>query len=398
MADFSAVNIDRLLTKSFEVLDIDLKEALEEKLTEYDLSKTKVISLLNIDKDTFEDIINGTAKQPTLINVIKIAHFLELGIDQIIPAILKNQPKESIASIERAKKASFIAKNFDIKKLSKIGFLEESDNIDYITSRLLSFFGYGSIYDYETQLISPLYSKSKRSFSDKMKSFWINSAFQCFKNIDNPNEYNREGLKDIITKIKPYSQDVENGLFIVCKALYNVGVTTIAQNHLTLTQVRGGTFVVNEKPCIVLTDLFKRYTTIWETLIHELHHVLYDLKLISNTGFHLTGDPDLFLIEDKAEDFSREYFCGINQYNYIKPHIHNHFMVKRYASELEIHPAFVYSSFRQFQQLFHKKNYYAAFQEYFPEYTLKPLCPITWKENSITEAAQNIKTIFELNV
>ena len=87
-----------------------------------------------------------------------------------------------------------------------------------------------------------------------------------------------------------------------------MGVTVIVQTQLLTTQVRGGTFIINGKPCIVLTDLFKKYPTIWYTLIHELHHVLYDLETISLTNFHITGDPDLFLIEEKADDFAREYF------------------------------------------------------------------------------------------
>jgi HTH-type transcriptional regulator/antitoxin HigA len=400
MTEKDTFNINELLSKSFHPLELDLKSILEEKLAEYDLSKTKVINLLNIDKNTFDDIINGTSKQPNLFNVIKIVRFLDLDINEALPAILKNQTRENIASFKKAENASFIAKNFDIKKLTKIGFFEETDDVNYLTARILSFFGFTTIEDYEKRLIAVLNSKTKRTFSDKMKSFWTNSAYQCFLDIKNPNEYDREAFKDIITKIKPHCQDVEKGLFTVCKALYSVGVTVIVQNHLTLTQVRGGTFYVNKKPCIVLTDLNKKYTTIWETLIHEIYHVLYDLETIKNSVYHLTGDPDLHLIEDKAEKFSREYFCGYDDYIYIKPHIHNDYIVSRFALDREIHKSFVYSSFRQFELIIHNKSYYAAFQQYFPDYSLaiKRLSPITWKESSLQKVAATLKSIFELNV
>ena len=92
--------------------------------------------------------------------------------------------------------------------------------------------------------------------------FWVDSAYRVFKDIANPNEYNREDLKNIIIKVKPYSQDVNDGLLIVCKALYHCGVTVIAQELLPTTQVRGGTFVINDKPCIVLTDYRKSYPTV----------------------------------------------------------------------------------------------------------------------------------------
>jgi hypothetical protein len=39
------------------------------------------------------------------------------------------------------------------------------------------------------------------------------------------------------------------------------------------------------------------------------------------------------LIEDKANEFSREYFCGINDYNKIKNNINNPFIVQRFAKE-----------------------------------------------------------------
>lgn len=395
-------DINQLLSDAFLNPDdfLNLEEAFNHKLQEYDISKRKAIGLLSIDSRTLDDTLQGTAKQPNVINLIKIANFLEISIDTVVQSVIKNQSAENIGSIEKAKNATFIAKNLDIKKLSKIGFFEDSENSDALINRFLTFFGFESIYQYEQNIVKPLLSKTKRSFADKMKSFWVASAIQCFKNINNPNEYNRESLKDIIVKIKPYCQDVEKGLFTVCKALYNVGVTVIVQNHLTLTQVRGGTFSVNGKPCIVLTDLNKKYTTIWETLIHELHHVLYDLDTIEDVGFHLTGEPDLFLIEERAEEFSREFFCGRSDYEYIKVHINEHFIVSRFARELEIDPSFIYSSYRQFQMLLHKRNYYAAFKEFFPDYTLavKNLSPITWKENSITDVAKNLKSIFELNV
>jgi hypothetical protein len=245
----------------------------------------------------------------------------------------------------------------------------------------------------------PLFSKTKRTFTDKMKDFWVKSAYQCFRVMSNPNDYNREALKDILVKIKPYSQDVEKGLLTVCKALYNVGVTVIVQTQLPTTQVRGGTFIVNDKPCIVLTDLNKKYTTIWLTLIHEIHHVLYALKTIENTKFHLTGDPDLFLIEEKADDFATEYFCGFDRFKYITPHIHNEYLVSKFAKKIEVHPSFIYTSFQHFQNTLNNQIFYGAFKQYFPDYYLaiSNLNPVTWKENSISEIATNLKSIFELN-
>lgn len=397
-------NISKLLEQivTGENIDIDLDALFEEKIKEYNISRRKAGELLNIDQRTLNDTLNGRAKQPSIINIIKIANFLEIDdLYKAIPAALKNQETDNIGSIERASDASFIAKNFDIKKLTQVGFFNKDSDTSGLIKRVLSFFGYTNIFDYTRAINNPLlFSRTKRGFSDRMKDFWIKSAIQCFKNINNPNKYNRETLKELVQKIRPYCQDEKEGLLTVCKALYNIGVTVIFQNHLTLTQVRGGTFIVDGQPCIVITDLHKRYTTIWETLIHELSHVLFDWDVIAAEGYHLTGEPDLLLIEEKAEEFTREYFCGYEEYIYIKEHIRNPFIVARFAKEQEIHPSFVYSSYRQFEKIINGESYYHLFNEYFPDYlvAVKGLSPVTWKENSIQEIAHNLKTIFELNV
>ena len=115
-------------------------------------------------------------------------------------------------------------------------------------------------------------------------------------------------------------------MLTVFRALYNVGVTVIFQPMLSRTQIRGATFLINNKPCIVVTDLHKSYPTIWFSLIHELHHVLFDLEELEKVKYHLTGEPDLFLMqEDKANEFASEYLISAEKLRYIEPLIHNHF-------------------------------------------------------------------------
>lgn len=392
-------SIDLLLKSVFgDHAVIDIKEVFEQKLLDYNISKTKALKLLNIDKDVFEEIINGTAKQPNLINIIKIAEFLEVDVDAFIKVVLKNQTAENISSIEGARKATFLLKNFDVKTLTKLGFFDNENNVEKLVDKALAFFGYETIKEFEEQLEEPLYSRTKRNFSDKMKDFWIKSAYQTFRTINNPNEYDRERLKELIVKIKPYSQDLKDGLFTVCKALYNIGVTVIFQDYLSTTQVRGGTFIVNGKPCIVLTDFNKKYPTIWFTLLHELHHVLFDFELIESNSFHLTGDNDLFLIEDKADSFARDFFLSEEKFHYVKRYINNPYLVTKFAKENEVHESIVYSFFTWYQDKLYGKKYHAAFKEYYPDYkdSLKKLNPISWSDVSIKEASKKIKSILEI--
>ncbi|KKX48749.1 ImmA/IrrE family metallo-endopeptidase [Sphingobacterium sp. IITKGP-BTPF85] len=394
------IDVDKLLQDIFDDdVSLDIKGRFEEKIEEYGVTRTKALKLLAIDKDVFEDIVNGTAKQPNLIHVVKIAEFLEVNVDEFIQVVLKNQNAENIATIDRARKVKFLMKNFDIKTLTKEGFFENINDIDLLVDRVLHYFGYDSIRQFEEELVAPLYSRTKRKFSDKMKDFWVRSAYQTFKKVDNSNEYNRERLKDVIINMKPYSQDVKNGLYTVCRALYNIGVTVIFQNYLPMTHVKGATFIINDKPCIVLTDYLKKYPTIWFTLLHELHHVLFDYDAIRTNKYHLSDDEDLFLIEDKANNFAREYFVTKNDFDYINPYINNPYMVERFANEKEIHPSLVYSFYAWYQNELYDKKYFNVFKEFYPDYktALSKLNPIAWNADSVKESSDKIKAVFEIN-
>ncbi|MBB4805062.1 Zn-dependent peptidase ImmA (M78 family) [Chryseobacterium defluvii] len=393
------MSIERLLNSIFTDPEINIREVFEQKLLEYNLKKTNALKLLNIDKDVFEEILNGTAKQPNLIHIVKIAEFLDIEVNSFINVVLKNQSLENITSIDNARKATFIVKNFDVKSLTKLGFFASNFNTENLVDKVLNYFGYASIGEFEQQLDEPLYSRVKKNHSDKMKDFWIKSAYQTFRIINNPNNYNREHLKDLIVKIKPYSQDVNNGLLTVCRALYNIGITVIFQNYLTTTQVRGATFIINDKPCIVITDFNKNYPTLWFTLLHELNHVLFDFETIQKSSYHLSDDNDLFLIEDKANEFARSFFMSEEKFHYIKKYINNPYLVSKFANEIEIHPSIVYSFFIWYQKELYSKNYYAAFKEFYPDYNsaISKLNPITWNEASIKEASEKIKLVLELN-
>jgi len=394
-------NIDDFLDSilSDQAKNLDLMVLFEKKIAEYGISRRKVIDLLNIDKDTLDEILSGVAKQPSLPSILKVAQFLEIE-EQTIINILKRQKKENAEIIEGTKRVTFILKNFDIKRLGKIGFFTEINNAKALTDRVLHFFDYSNIYEFNDRLYTPLFSKTRRSFTDKMRDFWIKSAYRSFLSINNTNEYDREKLKELIPKIRPKCQDVENGLLTVCRALANIGVTVIMQNKLETTQIRGATFIVNNKPCIVLTDLNKRYPAIWQTLMHELYHVLYDFDKINDTVFHLSGEPDLFLIEEeKANQFGLDYFCSYEEYKYIKHHITNPFLVQKFANSLEIHPSLIYLTFQYYVEKESNQNFWGAFKEQFPDCSsaIEKLHPITWKENSISEISESIRKTLQLN-
>tara|TARA_R110001583_G_scaffold182763_1_gene340883 strand:+ start:8 stop:1225 length:1218 start_codon:yes stop_codon:yes gene_type:complete len=401
MNEFS---ISNLLQESFKKKDtINPREIFDEKLAELNISENQAFNLIGLDKNSVNPILDGSIKHPNLFNVLKLSDFLDIPLKELIVFLIANQQSDKIKKLETSNDYQFIERNFDIDRLNRAGLISSKSNSSEIKQNLLDFFGFESIQEYEEYTLKLdliLYSSTKRNFADKMRYFSVSSAYMIFERIANPNYYDRDSLKELIPKIKPYSQDIKKGLLTVCQALYSIGVTVCFQKQLTTSQFRGATFSVNRKPCIVLTDLNKNYGSIWHALLHELYHVLFDFESILSQGYHLTGEPDLLLINEKnADEFAQEFFFDSNLLRFIKPHINNDLMVGQIAKKNNIHKCLVYFAFQIDMYFNQNKNYWKAFGQYFPDIdeTVKRLSPLVWEKDSIPQKAKIIKEIFELN-
>lgn len=388
--------ISDILNKCFnEEDDKSFKELLQDKLDFTGLSKTQFERLSGLQRRSLDGIIDKSSKQTDVVNLLKLGEFLELTLEELLVLHFKDRPIDEINELQKSMEITYINKYFDLKILSGLGFINKDDSVEILCERICNFFQLESIYDYGRDLNEALYSRTKRSFSDKMKDFWIKSSYKYFELIDNPNKFSREDLVDLISKIKPYTQYVKKGLLTVFQALYNIGVTVVFQPMLPKTQIRGATFIINDKPCIVITDFNKNYATIWFALIHELHHVLFDLEIIEKIKYHLTGEPDLFLIqEDKANEFAAEYLLSDEKMRYIDSLIHNSLMVEKFAKECQVHPSIIYSQY-QWRQAELGNNFWGAFKEFFPDVELatKNLNVSNWDIESLELAANKIKTL-----
>ena len=352
--DHSSINIYDLLGEPEKTSLFDL---IERKKLAVGLSNLQLATILNISRSSFDRIIKNIEendlKDIDFFILLKLTQFLGIGIEQISQSFVASLDVESIRELEYARKAHFIYENFDVKNLKKAGFIESIANFDIIENRINQFFGLGSVFSYNSStLYIPAFSRTKRNGSQLMKEFWIKSIKAYLEKINNPYPYDRKLLVDLIPKIRPYTVNVEDGLKTVAQALFRAGVTVVFQQSLPLTQVRGATFVFDNRPCIALTDLNKNYATVWFALLHELHHVLYDYKDIEKQTYHLTGEPDLFLIQESTADaFARDYLFSDEKCRYIAPYIESPHLVAKYARESQVHVSIVYNFFAWYAQV-----------------------------------------------
>ncbi len=398
--EFDPVEIYSMFDNDSKKPLIEIIKCRKDKLK---ITNTQLSDILSIDKTTLDRLLNrienGEVKSVDFYQILKIAQFFKIDIKELSQFYVSSLSPNIIRDLEKARMGSYILDQFDVEGLKKVGFIEDKNDFRGIEKRIVSFFGLESIYDYDKVVGKAFFSKTKRDGDEKMRRFWINCAIYQFEKIDNPNDYDKEKLLALIPKIRPYTRYEKDGFKTVIQALFNVGVTVIVQPYLTKTEVRGGTFIVNDKPCIVITDFNKSYATVWFALLHEIFHVLYDLEELKTWKYHLTNDstPELTLFREKYADyFAMQILFSEEKLAFVKSIIKSPVLVEQYAKENQVHPSIIYS-FYCFDEQEKGNNYYPLYQKYFGKSSvlLKQVKSNPYTKETIQDEIEYIKQILE---
>ena len=340
--------IDSLLGSLFK--PPTLKELFENRLSELNMPPTTAQKILGIGYTPLKRLLAGSKTTVDFVKLYKLADFLQITKEEVITIYSESLEKhhfqlnESI-SIEKVK---FIKKNFDLAVLRKAGFIKSISDFSHIESRIVSRLGLRSIFEYKEPPMDVAFSSNTYNPKNpRTRSFWVNSARSCFELIDNPHNYSREKLAEFFPKIGWYSTDRESGLIDVVRLLYKIGITVIFQPPMENLKVYGATFLVNNKPCVVLSNYYGHYPTLWFTLIHELYHVLFDLEDIRKCGYHISEDSNEQMSvkerENLADDFAREYLLSNDKLNQIRPNIQDYAIVQKFALDNHVDPSIIYA-------------------------------------------------------
>lgn len=340
-------DINTLLNDVLKPEKVSLKELFNKKVAELQITPTNVLEILNIQHRALKGILEGTQKMVDVTNLIKLANFLQLSKEEVIKLYVDSLERSYSENIVSPEKIKFIQENFDLAALKKAGFIDSISDFDSIESKIVSFLGLKSIYEYKRPSIKPAFSAGLvRPKNELTRSLWIHSAMTYFEDINNPYEYNRQSLIEYFPNIRWHSTNVEFGLLTIIKDLFKLGVTVIYQPPLPTLHLRGATFAINDKPCIVLTNYVGFYGTLWFALIHELFHVLFDWDEIRNNIYHLSDDEDNELVvqekENEANSFAREYLFPKEKMNQIKNNINNSYFIGEFAKNNHVHPSIIY--------------------------------------------------------
>lgn len=344
--------IEKLLKELFEPQNNprpqSLKELFEERLNSLGMSNSQACDVLGIQTRALNGIISGSAKMIDPINIIKLSNFVQIPKERVFALFIeqydKNFPQEQKNSGD---KVEFIKNNFDLAVLKKAGFIKSISDFQHIEERITFYFGLKSIFDYKRPSIDVAFSAGKRQPKNPLtRSTWIASAIELFSEIKNPNPYDRQELIQYFPKIRWHSTNVELGFQSVIKDLYKIGVTVAYHPPLPTLHLRGATFSIYDKPCVVVTDYSHFYPSLWFTLVHELFHVLFDWEEIRIHEYHLSDEESEQLTirekENEADSFAREFLLSKDKTSQASKFIFNENLVDQYAKANHVHPSFIY--------------------------------------------------------
>lgn len=346
----------KLIRMSGEVIDDSSVEmSIAEQLIifkdENNLSDLRLSNMLSMSRLSLSNILDGSRVKLSVNDILKISKLLNINPENLIGDYYKSLEEKEVNEINLSEKAGYIIKHFDLPLLKKIGFIDSIIDLELIEKRIVDFFSLDSVFDYDNIVLStPLYSQRSSQLDkkeSKIKDFWLKCNKSTFETLNNPNEYNSEELYEFTKRIKLYSVNEEKGFYTVLNALYKLGVSVIVQKYITKSTIFGASMIVNNKPCIVLTDQGKRYDRLWFTLLHEVYHILSDLETLSRQNYHLS-DPnnlDVFMFEDKANHFASEILFGVHNLNIAKSFIDSSYKVKEFARELGVHSSIIYGQY-----------------------------------------------------
>lgn len=364
-------DVDNLLNQLFgEDQNVDfrpLNEVFNRRLAQLGITKNQALKILGIDHKTLSAILDGSSKKIDFVTILKMSDFLDIPYGELINKYIEVTKDVHSESIIQSKKRSFIVKNFDIASLKKIGFIDTVNDFDHIESKILTFFGYDSIFDHGRHKVKAAFSSGKRETNHLSLEFWYAAARQSLESTPNPHKYDRDALIEYFPRIRWHSMDVDRGLLTVAQALWKLGITLIyIPKYLSDMHIRGATLSYRNKPCIVLTDYTRFYASLWFALIHELFHVLYDWDEIKNESYHISGETaSMNINEADADDFARKYLFSDEKMELVSPHIDEPRFVRSFAEQNHVHPSIVYTFYNWDQN---DSKTYARYNRYMPRF------------------------------
>ncbi|MYB14381.1 MAG: helix-turn-helix domain-containing protein [Rhodospirillaceae bacterium] len=218
------------------------------------------------------------------------------------------QLSKTMPASEVIARAAALRDKFPVREMIKRGWIEASENVEVLETRILRFFQLSSIED--EIVFSHAARRSEANRMSQIQWAWVFRVRQLANALSVQN-FSKKNLRLALTELEARLTDPEEARH-VSKILANAGVRFLVVEPVPGSKIEGVCFWIDDQnPVIGLTMRFDRIDNFWFNLRHELEHVLNEdgkAGIIIDEPDDLSESHELPLSEQLANEAAAE-FC-----------------------------------------------------------------------------------------
>ena len=236
-------------------------------------------------------------------------------------------------------------KRFPLKELVKRGAIEKSSSESDAVSKLLAFFGVGSVNAWQTKYerMNVTYRHSPSFQSDKPAlATWLRLG-ELEAEQQECNDYNQAQFKQALREIRGLTQTpIVRALEKAQQLCNDAGVVFVLVKSLPKTALSGAAWwLAPRKAAIVLSARHKTDDHLWFSLFHEAAHLLlHGKKTVFIDGMHKNGNVSD--IETEADKWASDFLVPRPHWTrFVTTASYSESSVRRFADEQGIAPGLI---------------------------------------------------------
>jgi HTH-type transcriptional regulator / antitoxin HigA len=245
-----------------------------------------------------------------------------------------------------------------IKEMTKRHWIEPSENIEVLESRVINFFNIKSL-DNPIQMAHAA-RKGKQETSSVSQNAWLFRARQLAHGVY-AKSFSDRSFNDALKQLKNVLHNVQE-IRHVPRILADNGIRLLILEHLPQTRIDGVTFWLdNKSPVIALSLRYDRIDAFWFTLAHELGHVrakdgLTNMVIIDTEtiGDDYRDNSQISDTERKADLFATEFLIdqkSLDDFILRTQPLYGKTKILRFANKIGVHPGIVVGQLHHRQEI-----------------------------------------------
>jgi HTH-type transcriptional regulator/antitoxin HigA len=186
-----------------------------------------------------------------------------------------------------------------VNEMTKRGWIQSSNDVSVLRTRVLDFFGKETPEEIEAELVPHAARKSGEAKLTAPQRAWLRRV-KILGRAVHAETFTKDSVALAIERLRPLMAHPEE-IRHVPRVLAECGIRLIVVEHLQQTRIDGVCVWLNEhSPVIALSMRYDRLDYFWFTLLHELGHIA------NRDGLSVLLAPDCDLVGDHAAKTSEK--------------------------------------------------------------------------------------------